>query len=755
MTYPAYYPTDRRYVHGEWPVSRHKFMANTEQRMLHATAKTSQELRLVYANQTTEVIQQFLYHYDAMYGMQYAFKLPPEVYEGWKENKSVLGSKQFWQYKDAPRITSQKGQIATLQVTLVTATTTAESKSTGNCPPVKPLPPLPPGPGPGDGTYEPNPGDGYPGGSTGGGSGSGPSAPKPSPSPGPGTPAPTPEPEPEPNPDPDLPEGVDYVSYWYKPPQCGTIYSGTEQGVNPTDRCTAEINNVKSDRGPYPHTLHKCETTTDMNDYPCSRNDGTPGKTSDMSTWNIKDGDGNFIGNNNYFCGRLYAVTTGGSFCVDDDWDTSNPPPYITQYRTADRPYIYYPRTPPAWARGKQAPPPTPEPRSSSSSAKASRFPDYHPSSRTYEFSDWNTKRFSGGLSEQAISIPLSEKAVASDGKLNLTFANRDDSVADDILRHYHAMTGGFQTFQLSGEILADWDSVYRKTLLNAHWIYDAPPQVTTSHKSTSTTNVRLAITKAAGEGHGELDPKGFPPGYGSNCGPELGPSPTPEPTPEPGPGPSPTPEPDVVPGLPPLPPDPGNPGYPIGGIDGGGGPEAPKPSPSPGPGAGGGGGDGGDGGGEPSPPTTINGPDLGLPDKTLKWTVVFQTKNYGYRYSECGDPDGNSGAAAQIGSVNTRAKSGAVGVRLTQTAVVRKEVCNAPTQITQESYLKIEFLKADGSYETAIDLTERSGVSGDTGRYTKEDHKFEGRVLRVSIQNPVPPYEDYDSEYPEQPEFT
>ena len=125
MTFPSYIPTDRRYVHGAWPISRHKFMSNTEQRVLHATAKTGQEIRLTYSNQTTEVVQQFLYHYDAMYGMQYAFELPDEVYAGWTESKKLMGNKQLWQYKDVPRITSQKGEIATLQVTLVAAPTQA------------------------------------------------------------------------------------------------------------------------------------------------------------------------------------------------------------------------------------------------------------------------------------------------------------------------------------------------------------------------------------------------------------------------------------------------------------------------------------------------------------------------------------------------------------------------------------------------------------------------------------------------------
>lgn len=122
MTFPSYIPTDRRYVHGEWPITRHRFMSNGEQRMLHATAKTQQELRLTYANQSTEIVQQFLNHYDSMYGVQNSFALPNEVYGGWSGSQDLMGSQQFWQYKSSPRITSQKGEIATLQVTLITAT---------------------------------------------------------------------------------------------------------------------------------------------------------------------------------------------------------------------------------------------------------------------------------------------------------------------------------------------------------------------------------------------------------------------------------------------------------------------------------------------------------------------------------------------------------------------------------------------------------------------------------------------------------
>ena len=121
--FPTYHPTDRRYVHGEWPMTRHRFMSNTEQRVLHASAKTGQELRLTYANQTTEVVEQFAIHYDQVLGSQYAFDLPKEVLIGWEGGNTLVGIKQKWKYKTDPLITSQRGLYATLQITLVAAST--------------------------------------------------------------------------------------------------------------------------------------------------------------------------------------------------------------------------------------------------------------------------------------------------------------------------------------------------------------------------------------------------------------------------------------------------------------------------------------------------------------------------------------------------------------------------------------------------------------------------------------------------------
>lgn len=272
MTFPNHLPADRRYVHGSWPITRHRFMSNTEQRVLHATAKVGQELRLTYANRTPAVIQQYFDHYNQSYGTQYAFDIPQEVFVGWSESRNLLGQQLLWQYKQAPRITSQRGTFGTLEVTLIAAST-------------------------------------------------------------------------------------------------GGLLSTASLGE-------------------------------------CSGISGLPA--------------------------------------------------------------------------GK------------SPGAGGGPFPAYHPSNRNITLSDWNTKRFDGSMSRQAVTMTLPSTAVDNDGKLSLTFANRLDAVAEEILTHYDAYTSSLNSFQLSSEILEDWNSPFRFSWTNSQWIYESPPQVTSTHIGTSTTNVRL-----------------------------------------------------------------------------------------------------------------------------------------------------------------------------------------------------------------------------------------------------------------------
>ena len=128
--------------------------------------------------------------------------------------------------------------------------------------------------------------------------------------------------------------------------------------------------------------------------------------------------------------------------------------------------------------------------------SQSDRFPGYYPSTRNFTFSDWNNKRFSGANSGQVLTISLPSAAVDSNCKLSLTFANRSDAVANAVLNHYHVTMGSLKGFKLSSEILSDWDSSHRSALQDATWIYEAPPQVTTSHLGTSTTSVRLCLVK-------------------------------------------------------------------------------------------------------------------------------------------------------------------------------------------------------------------------------------------------------------------
>ena len=207
---------------------------------------------------------------------------------------------------------------------------------------------------------------------------------------------------------------------------------------------------------------------------------------------------------------------------------------------------------------------------------------------------------------ERTLRLPSS--AVASGGKLQLTFANRPDSVARAILQHYHATTGGFNSFSLSNNILADWDSIYRTTLKGAEWTYDAAPQVTTAHPGYSTTSVRLLLTKSGNGKSKRKDPVGPP--LAPECEPPL---------------------------LPELPTNPGNgPDRINGGVDGDGGPDGSTSTPSPGP-------------GDPVQPPDDNPIKVGtypIPEppgtegQIKNWTVYYKSVSIAGELKRCSDDE-------------------------------------------------------------------------------------------------------------------
>ena len=229
--FPTFEPSSRTYEHGEFPISRHKFMTGRSQQLLHANKKSNQRLRLTYDNRPLKDFDYFLEHFNAQRGTHGSFPLTPNaLFAGWNNKKgdaARMGYDQRWRYTKEPRIRSRRGMYGSMEIelqttenvlsypthdsdgnplgcdpcatpipsTTTTAITPRSGDNGGECPPLPPViyPPAPPVNPPGPGGTDPIPGgtdsDGADGADGGGG---GPDGPIPNPSPGPGEPIPIP-----------------------------------------------------------------------------------------------------------------------------------------------------------------------------------------------------------------------------------------------------------------------------------------------------------------------------------------------------------------------------------------------------------------------------------------------------------------------------------------------------------------------------------------------------------------------------------
>jgi len=186
MSFPALIPSSRRFTPSQFPVTRHKFMTGQKQSMLFASNAYKAELRLVYANRTPTEIALFMAHYDKQDGTHSSFKFPgkwaEQVWGGWdsvNKDEKILAINGRWRYAAPPRITQQRGKVATAEVVLLQVPGTKEvpikggssgsNGCTGASPPQEPGSP----PGAPGGPQGPsgNGAGGFPGGPSGGGGG--------------------------------------------------------------------------------------------------------------------------------------------------------------------------------------------------------------------------------------------------------------------------------------------------------------------------------------------------------------------------------------------------------------------------------------------------------------------------------------------------------------------------------------------------------------------------------------------------------
>ena len=191
----------------------------------------------------------------------------------------------------------------------------------------------------------------------------------------------------------------------------------------------------------------------------------------------------------------------------------------------------------------------TPEPRATPTNPVT--YPAYSPSLRRIKYGDWNVKRGKPGRSNQSVTLALPTTAIKNDVILELTYENRKDDVARDLMNHYFACAGEWDNFKLPKDsikkgVMAGWkvrdaDSYITK----GRWSYARPPQVESTHVGRSTTKITLV---SIGTDVPVCPPNSFPGDGSPSSGPDGG-----RPAPSPGPGkPIPAPEPvPIAPGWP------------------------------------------------------------------------------------------------------------------------------------------------------------------------------------------------------------
>jgi len=120
MTYPQLSPSSRNYVPGDWAQQKYKAMSGAETRIRYGDKRTDARLTLQYQNVDDTEADDFLTHYDSVFGTFQAFTLPTEVLAGWTGSNYIpnVSAMQF-RYEGPPQVRSVRPGISTVAVELV------------------------------------------------------------------------------------------------------------------------------------------------------------------------------------------------------------------------------------------------------------------------------------------------------------------------------------------------------------------------------------------------------------------------------------------------------------------------------------------------------------------------------------------------------------------------------------------------------------------------------------------------------------
>jgi hypothetical protein len=91
MAYPALRPTSRDFDPGSYPVKSFRAQSGAEVRILYGSRRTDQALTLAYDNIPDSDAQQFVTHFDEVFGTFSTFALPDKRPKRLERSSSHIG----------------------------------------------------------------------------------------------------------------------------------------------------------------------------------------------------------------------------------------------------------------------------------------------------------------------------------------------------------------------------------------------------------------------------------------------------------------------------------------------------------------------------------------------------------------------------------------------------------------------------------------------------------------------------------------
>ena len=119
-------------------------------------------------------------------------------------------------------------------------------------------------------------------------------------------------------------------------------------------------------------------------------------------------------------------------------------------------------------------------------------FPTLAPSSRNYQAGDWPVKIY-GALSGAEIRIRNGNRRTGA--RLNLSYSNISDTLAEQFLTHYEETAGTYQTFSLPVAVTIGWRgtaTAFSPGSSGAAYRYAGPPEITSVRPGISNVSVQL-----------------------------------------------------------------------------------------------------------------------------------------------------------------------------------------------------------------------------------------------------------------------